>query len=364
MQVRSRTWIRSASSTGHGTLGTHCSNLKPRTLTSDMRVIVDAMGGDAAPEAAVTGAVQAARRGLPVLLVGRAAAVHAELDKHAASGRLPLEVLDAPEMVEMHEHPAQAVRHKKGASIVVAMQALQEGKADALYSAGNSGAVMAAALFTLGRIEGVRRPAIGAVLPLLHGRCLLVDAGANADCDAHDLVQFAQMGVGYLAHVYGMRQVRVGLVSNGEEETKGNALVQATHPLLKASRLNFVGNVEGKDITAGAVDVVVCDGFTGNVMLKLAEGMSEMIFTLIREVVKEKLRYRLAGAVLRPALRAAAGTLDYTEYGGAPLLGLKGAVFLGHGRSNAKAMANGIRVAAEAAAGDLVGTLRAGLAPS
>jgi len=327
-----------------------------------MRVALDAMGGYHAPQVTVEGAVQAARSGTHVLLVGREVVVRAELAKFADVGSLPLEVVDAPEVVEMHEHPAVAVRQKKGASINVAMRALKEGHADALYSAGNSGAVMAAALFTLGRIEGVHRPAIGAVLPLLAGRCFLVDIGANADCDAQNLLEFAQMGAAYMAHVYGLSQPRVGLVSNGEEESKGNALVQAAFPLLQQSGLHFVGNVEGKDVTRGADDVVVCDGFTGNVMLKLAEGLQEMFFELVRGAVKQRLVYTLAGAVLRPALRRAGKQLDYSEYGGAPLVGVRGPVFIGHGRSNAKAIANGVRLAGAAAAGDLVGKLQASLA--
>jgi glycerol-3-phosphate acyltransferase PlsX len=351
-----------------------------------MRVVVDAMGGDAAPQVTVAGAVAALQAaqgtahggreyqyhpapGLQVILVGREILLRAELAKHpqgtAVGSRTqypPVEVVDAPEVVEMHEHPANAVRQKRHASIVVAMRLLREGRADAVFSAGNSGAVMAAALLTLGRIAGVHRPAIGAVVPLLGGRCLLLDVGANADCDPHNLVQFARMGAAYMEHVYGRERPRVGLVSTGEEETKGNALVQATFPLLRASGVNFVGNVEGKDITRGVADVVVCDGFTGNVMLKLAEGVQELIFDLIRGAVRSKVHYRLAGAILLPGLRAAGKQLDYTEYGGAPLIGVRGAVFIGHGRSNAKAIANGIRAAAEAASGDLVGKLQAGLA--
>ena len=322
------------------------------------------MGGDHAPQVTVEGAVQAARDGAQVLLVGREADVRAELTKFSDATSLPIEVLDAPDVVEMHEHPASAVRQKRQSSINVAMRALKEGQGDALVSAGNSGAVMASALFTLGRIEGVHRPAIGAIIPLLDGRVFLVDVGANADCDANDLLQFAQMGAAYMAHVFGVARPRVGLVSNGEEETKGNALVQAAVPLLKASGLNFVGNVEGKDVTRGAADVAVCDGFTGNVMLKLAEGLQELIFDLIRGAVNSKLQYKLAGAVLRPGLRTAAKRLDYTEYGGAPLVGVRGAVFISHGRSNAKAIANAIRTAAEAASGDLVGKLQASLSES
>jgi glycerol-3-phosphate acyltransferase PlsX len=320
------------------------------------------MGGDAAPRVTVEGAVLAARDGLDVLLVGQEAAVRAELAKYPDATRLPLEVVDAPEVVGMDEHPAAAVRRKKNSSIVVAARLLDEGKAAALYSAGNSGAVMAAALFTLRRLEGVDRPAIGAVIPLLEGQVFLADVGANADCDAANLLQFAQMGAAYMTHVYGLPRPRVGLVSTGEEETKGNALVQAAIPLLKASGLNFVGNVEGKDVTRGAADVAVCDGFTGNVMLKLAEGVQELIFDLVRGAVRSKLQYQLAGAVLRPALRAAARRLDYTEYGGAPLIGVRGAVFIGHGRSNATAVANGLRTAARATEGDLLGKLHAAVA--
>ncbi len=324
-----------------------------------MRVALDAMGGDDAPRVAVAGAVAAARSGVEVVLVGREGDVRAQLAGYTDAAGLPVDVVHAPDVVEMHEAPASAVRRKRDSSIAVATRLLVEGRADALYSAGNSGAVMAAALFTLGRIEGVHRPAIGAVVPLLSGHCFLVDAGANVDCEAYHLLQFAQLGAAYMEHVYDVRNPRVGLVSNGEEETKGNALVQSAHALLRASDLNFVGNVEGKDITSGAADVAVCDGFTGNVMLKLAEGVQDLIFGLIRGAVSERLRYRLAGAVLRPALRGAARRLDYSEVGGAPLLGVRGAVFIGHGRSNEKAVANGIRTAAAAAGGGLLSRLQA-----
>jgi glycerol-3-phosphate acyltransferase PlsX len=221
---------------------------------------------------------------------------------------------------------------------------------------------MAAALFILGRLEGVHRPAIGVVVPLLSARCLLVDAGANADCEPAHLLQFAQLGAAYMEQVYGLPRPRVGLLSNGEEETKGNALVQATYPLLQASGLHFTGNVEGKDVTSGLVDVAVCDGFTGNVVLKTAEGVQELVFNLVRGAVQTRLVYKLAGAVLRPALRAAAQRVDYTEVGGAPLIGVRGPVFIGHGRSNQKAIANGIRTAAHAAAGDLLAKLQASVA--
>jgi glycerol-3-phosphate acyltransferase PlsX len=325
-------------------------------------VALDAMGGDDAPAVAVEGAVAAARAGVAVTLVGRTSAVRPLLDAVPGVATLPIELVEAPDVVEMQEHPVNAVRRKRESSIVVATRLLAEGKVDALYSAGNSGAVMAAALFTLGRIEGVHRPAIGAVVPLLEGQCLVLDVGANADCEPLHLLQFGQLGAAYVEGVYGVVRPRVGLLSNGEEETKGNALVQAAHPLLKGSGLNFVGNVEGKDVTSGGADVAVCDGFTGNVLLKTGEGVQELIFNLIRRAVSSKLRYKLAGAVLRPALRAAARRLDYTEIGGAPLIGVRGAVFIGHGRSNAKAIANGLSAAARAASGGLVPRLQAAVA--
>ena len=315
------------------------------------------MGGDTAPGPQIEGAIQAAQDGVDVILVGREPELRAELAKHPNAPTL--EILHAEQIVEMHEHPANAVRHKKDSSINAGMRLLKEGKAHALFSAGNSGAVMASALFTLGRITGVHRPAIGGVLPLLSSRVFLVDVGANADCDPNNLLQFAQLGSAYMRHVFGTANPRVGLVSNGEEETKGNALVQAAIPLLKESGLNFIGNVEGKDVTRDACDVAVTDGFTGNVMLKLAEGMQELILGLVREAILSKPHYKLAGAILKPGLRAAGRRLDYTEYGGAPLVGINAPVFIGHGRSNAKAIANGLRTAANPTMSSLIPALEA-----
>ena len=324
-----------------------------------MRIALDAMGGDTFPIPQIEGALQAAHQGVEVLLVGREPDLKQELAKHPKAPSL--QIIHADEIVEMHEHPANAVRQKKSSSINVAMRLIKDRRADALFSAGNSGAVMASALFTLGRIKGVHRPAIGGVLPLLHSRVFLVDIGANADCDPKNLLQFAQLGAAYMRHVFDLPNPRVGLVSNGEEETKGNALVQATVPLLKESGLNFIGNVEGKDVTRGACDVAVTDGFTGNVMLKLAEGMQELILGLVREAIMSKPHYKLAGAVLKPGLRAAGRRLDYTEYGGAPLIGIDGPVFIGHGRSNAKAIANGLLTAANPTTPTLLPTLTAAI---
>jgi glycerol-3-phosphate acyltransferase PlsX len=322
-----------------------------------MRVILDAMGGDHAPTVTVEGAIAAAREGHEVTLVGREDTIRQELEKH----RTPptLNVVHAADVVEMHEHPATAVRQKRESSINVGMRLAKESGA-AFVSAGNSGAILASALFTLGRIEGVHRPAIGALIPLLHGRVFLTDAGANADCDARNLLQFAQLGSAYMRQAYAIATPRVGLVSIGEEESKGNALVLETHALLKDSGLHFVGNVEPKDVTRGACDVAVADGFTGNVMLKLAEGMQELILGLIREAIVSKPHYKLAGAVLRPGLRAAGRRLDYTEYGGAPLVGGNAPVFSAPGRSPAKAITSAIRTASQTPA-DLIPALTAAI---
>lgn len=321
-----------------------------------MRVILDAMGGDHAPAVTVEGAIHATHEGHQVTLVGREDALNQELAKHANPPLI--DILHAPDVVEMHDHPATAVRQKRESSINVGMR-LSKDTGAAFLSAGNSGAVLAAALFTLGRIEGVHRPAIGAVIPLLHGRVFLTDAGANADCDARNLLQFGQLGSAYVRHVFGIDRPRVGLVSIGEEETKGNALVLDAHALLKDSGLNFLGNVEPKDVTRGACDVAVTDGFTGNVMLKLAEGMQELILGLVREAIVSRPHYQVAGAVLRPGLRAAGRRLDYTEYGGAPLVGVNAPVYIAHGRSNAKAITSGIRTAAESATPTLIPALAA-----
>jgi phosphate acyltransferase len=332
-------------------------------MLSTVKVVVDAMGGDHAPQVVVEGALQAARAGRHVILVGQEPVLRGQLNHAPDASGLQIDVVDAPDVVTMDEHPASAVRQKRHSSLVAGMRLLKDGTGDAYFSAGNSGAVMAAALLTLGRLEGVHRPCIGAVVPLLEGLVFLVDAGANADCDANNLLQFGQMGAAFAEYMYGVTNPRVGLISNGEEEGKGNALVQAAFPLLRKSGLNFIGNVEGNQGTRGVCDVAVCDGFTGNVMLKLAEGMQELIGNLIRQAIVSKPHYKLAGAVLRPGLRAATKRLDYTEHGGAPLIGVRGPVFIGHGRSNAKAIANGIHAAARAAELDIVGKLRARLAP-
>jgi len=326
-----------------------------------MRVIVDAMGSDNAPGPDVEGAIRAARRyGCGLLLVGREDAVRAELAKHDVSG-LSIEVAHASQVVEMHEHPAQAVREKVDASVVVGMRLLRDGAGDAFVSAGNSGGVLASALVgagRIGRIKGIQRPAISTVLPHLHGHSFMLDIGANADARPEWLVQFGIMGAVYAEKVLGITTPRVGLLSNGEEDTKGNAVVQEAHSLLRQSDLNFCGNVEGKDITQGKADVIVSDGFAGNVAIKTAEGTASMILTILKREIKARPLASLGALLAKPAFKVAAKTLDYREYGGGPLLGVDGVVIIAHGRSDALAMENAVRVALEAAERDVVGTIR------
>ncbi len=326
------------------------------------RIALDAMGGDYAPAVAVDGAVSAARElGVEVLLVGPEQLVRAELARHDTSG-LSLPVVHAEEVVGMDEHAAATVRHKPNSSIAVGVGLVKSGEASAFVSAGNSGAVMAAALFGLGRIPGVERPAIGTVFPTSTGRCFIVDVGANADCKPEYMLQFGIMGAAFVERVLGVNSPRVGLLSNGEEDTKGNALVQATHPLLRASALNFVGNVEGKDIPQGMADVIVTDGFSGNIVIKLSEGVGATILDVLKAELTAKLTYKLAALVLKPAFRNVKKRMDYAEYGGANLLGVNGPVVIAHGRSNALAIKNAIRVARQSVDQKLVEAIRGGLA--
>ncbi len=328
-----------------------------------MKIALDAMGGDHAPTATIHGAVWAARDfGLTVQLVGRPEAIQAELAKHQTTG-LDLPIIPASEIIEMDEHPSAAVKNKKDSSMVVALQSVKTGQSDAFVSAGNSGGVLAAALFGLGRIKGIKRPALSVVFPnnSPQGYCFLLDVGANTDVRPEFLLQFAQMGHYYASQVLDIPNPRVGLLSTGEEEDKGNMLVQEVTPLLKASRLNFIGNVEGKDIPAGLADVVVTDGFTGNVFLKGAEGVASMIVKLLESEIKAR-PLAVAGALLaRGAFRALKARLDYREYGGGPLLGVNGVVIIAHGRSDAYAIRNAIRVAKQAAEKNIVSVIEQGL---
>jgi glycerol-3-phosphate acyltransferase PlsX len=326
-----------------------------------MKIVLDAMGGDHAPPVAVEGGVWAAREyGIEVILVGREEDVRRELAKHDTSG-LSLPIVHASEVIEMEEHPAAAVKAKKDSSMVVGMDLVKRGEADAFVSAGNSGGVMAAALFRLGRIRGIKRPALSTVYPTTPGLCFILDVGANTDCKPEYLLQFAYMGVAYAERVLGIANPRVGIVSNGEEEGKGSILVQEAYQMLKKSGLNFIGNVEGKDIPAGMADVVVTDGFTGNVIGKLSEGLAESLLHLIKEEIKKSPIATVGALLARPAFEQVRKRLDYAEFGGAPLLGVDGVVIVAHGRSNAKAIKNAVRVTKQAVEGGMLAAIKEGL---
>jgi glycerol-3-phosphate acyltransferase PlsX len=313
---------------------------------------LDAMGGDHAPSAIVAGARRAHEEfGLPVILVGRAA----ELGDTGG-----LEVFEASEVIEMDEDAAGGVRRKKDSSLVRAAELVRDGKASAMISAGNTGATMASALLRMGRISGVSRPAVATPIPAPGGPpTTLLDAGANAECQPAWLVQFAQMGSAYAARRFGIERPKVGLLSIGEESTKGTPLVKATHALLaQQSELNFIGNVEGRDLMTDAVDVVVTDGFTGNVALKTLEGGLRTIVRNLLEAFGATPEYRAAAEVLLPALLPLYAQFDPENTGGAALLGVDGVCIISHGSSSATAIVNALQVAAEMVTGDLVGTLR------
>jgi glycerol-3-phosphate acyltransferase PlsX len=335
-------------------------------MTATIRVALDAMGGDNAPGEIVAGAVQAAREfDMGVYLVGREDAIKAELAKHDTNG-LDLPILHTDEVIEMGEHPANAVRRKKKASMNLALELVRDGQALGAVSAGNSGAMLAASLFTLKRLPGVERPALGGVFPTRTGACLIIDMGANTDCKPEYLLQFALMGSIYMERIFHITSPRVGLLANGEEEGKGNQQVVDTYSLLKADasilNLNFIGNVEGRDIPAGNTDVIVCDGFVGNVVLKLSEGLAESLIGMIREQMSSTLINKLAAAVLAPGLRKMFKRLDYAEYGGVPLLGVNGSAIVSHGRSNARAIKNALRVARQTAETGVATAIADGLA--
>jgi glycerol-3-phosphate acyltransferase PlsX len=298
-----------------------------------------------------------------VVLVGHEEAVQAELAKHDTAG-LALPIVHAGRVVEMDEHPAMAVRARRDSSMRVGMKLVKDGQADAFVTAGNTGGAVTAALLTLGRIKGIKRPALSTLYPTLKGFCLLLDIGATPDCKPEWLLQFGIMGSLYAERVLDWPNPRVGLVSNGEEETKGNELVQAAHKLLKASGLNFVGNVEGKDLATHMADVVVTDGFTGNVMIKLSEGLGTMVKQVLREEIMRSPVSKMGGLLARSAFDRLGAMTDYTEYGGAPLLGMNGVVIVGHGRSNAKAIRNAVRVAIRTIQQGVVPAIRDGVAGS
>ena len=328
-----------------------------------MIISLDAMGGDHAPSAIVHGAVWAAKDfGLTVQLVGKADMIQAELAKHDTTG-LDLPIIPATEVIEMDDHPAEAVRAKKDASMNVGIRQVKTGESDAFVSAGNSGGVLAAALFGLGRIKGIKRPALSTIFPTAsdHGFCFLLDVGANTDVKPEYLNQFGLMGSLYAEKVLGITNPRVGIVSTGEEEGKGSKLVIEAAAMMKDSRYNFIGNVEGKDIPAGLADVVVTDGFTGNVIIKLTEGVAKMLMGTIKSEIKAR-PVAVAGALLaKGAFKGVEKKLDYREFGGGALLGVDGVTIITHGRADAYTARNAIRAARDAVQNDIIGAIKAGL---
>ncbi len=311
-----------------------------------MKIAVDAMGGDFAPQSIVAGAVHAAREfGVGIILVGIEQTVLNELGKHPHARSLPIEVRNATQVVDMLDSPATVFRRKKDSSIRVANDLVRNGEAVAVSSAGHTGAAMATSLFLLGPLEGIERPAIATLMPTIKGTCVVLDVGANVDCKPNNLLQFAVMGEVFAKYLLRNPNPRVGLLSIGEEETKGNELTKEAFKLLAETQLNFIGNVEGRDVMSGKADVVVCDGFIGNVVLKISEAVAETIGLMIRENIGENIIRKLGYLMMRPAFRALKRRIDYAEYGGAPLLGVNGISIISHGRSSEHAIKNAIRVA-------------------
>jgi glycerol-3-phosphate acyltransferase PlsX len=320
-----------------------------------MRIAVDAMGGDHAPSEIVKGAAQAADEyRLDISLVGIPSAVQPLLDSHAR-----LQLVPCTQVIAMNEHPAQAVRNKPDSSMAVCARMCRDGRADGWVSAGNSGAVMAAALFIQGRIKGVERPALGSVVPTQSGFAYFLDVGANVDSRPEFMAQFASMGSVYAREMLGRSSPRIALLSNGEEEGKGDERVRETARRLKGTLPGFVGNIEPKDIYAARADVVVADGFVGNVAIKMAEATAEFLFRSLRDEIPTTLGGKLGGALIRPRVRQIRNRIDWREFGGAPLLGIDGVAVVAHGRSDARAMKNAIRVTREAVENDLVAKIRA-----
>lgn len=322
-----------------------------------IRIAIDAMGGDHAPEEVVKGAEAALKDSeLSLILVGDKARL-SKLRKNPN-----WEIIHCDEVIGMNEPPVSAVKQKKNASVNVALDLVKNKKADAVISAGNTGALMASALFKLGRIEGVERPAIATIFPNIQGgELLLLDMGANVDCRPKHLEQFAKMGYLYAQHVMHIKNPRVGLLNIGAEVEKGNDLTQQTYPLLKEARINFIGNIEGGDILAGKVDVVICDGFVGNIVLKISESLSQMLFTLLKDELMKNFVSKAGAILLKPALKSLKKRIDYDEHGAAPLLGLNGIVYKAHGRAKAKAIKSAIRVCAEAVREDIVESIWKGM---
>jgi phosphate acyltransferase len=327
-----------------------------------MRIAIDAMGGDAGPSLVVDGALVAARhQQVGLLFAGDPAIIRAELRRHPAARGLDLEIADAPDRVEMAESAGHALRRKPRASIRVAAEAVRDGRADAVFSAGHTGASVMACHSAFGMLPGVDRPALATIIPTRRKPAVLLDAGATVGCRPPHLVQFAMMGSAYARVALGLASPRVGLLSVGEEETKGNELTREAHRLLKDAPVHFIGNVEGRHVYAGDADVIVCDGFTGNVTLKLSEGLVETVESLLHDELASTFGGRVGYVLSRQAFRRFRRRVDYSEYGGAPLLGLNGLCIVGHGRSSAKAVANAVTMGVRAVEERLLDRLRSGV---
>jgi glycerol-3-phosphate acyltransferase PlsX len=328
-----------------------------------MRIAIDAMGSDNYPVPDVAGAVLAARQSDDtMILVGQEALIRAELDKHDTGG-LALEVVNADQIITMEDKPSQVVREKRNSSMHIGLNLVKSGEAGAFVTAGNTGAALGVAMLRgvgLGRIPGIKRPALGVIFPTRE-RPLLIDNGANADCRPEFLLQFGVMGSLYVERVLGIARPRVALISNGEEEGKGNTLIKETIPLLAASGLNYIGNIEPKEFMHGAVDVAVTDGFTGNIMMKTAESVASYMSTMIREYIKSNPLTAVGGLLARPAFDRVKSHLDPDEVGGAPLLGVNGVVIVGHGRSSAVAIKHAIEQARRVVENEVVKAIATGI---
>lgn len=327
-----------------------------------MKIVVDAMGGDHAPEAAVEGAVMAAREyETEIILTGLSDQIHAVLDRLDPDHTLPILVVHADEVVEMHDSPGKVLRSKRKSSMKIGLDLVKDGTAAAFLSAGNTGAVLAYSTVILRPLNGVDRPAIAIQLPTLKGNAILLDAGANVDCKTSQLFQFGIMGHVFAEYILGKQNPRVGLLSIGEEDGKGNEIVKEAFQMLKSSHINFIGNVEGKEVYRGNADVIVCDGFTGNVALKISESLAEMIGTNLKRMFQSNWLSKLGYLLLKPQLDEFKKKVDYSETGGAPLLGVNGVVIIAHGSSSAKAIKNAINRARELSEKNINAHIREGI---
>lgn len=329
-----------------------------------MKIAVDAMGGDYAPEEVVLGAIEAVKAyKYDVVLVGDEKKIRKVMAEHGSEESERLTIVHAAEVIEMDEHPAQAIRKKKDASIVVATRLVKEGVCDAVVAPGSTGAAVTAALLGLGRIKGIERPCIATPIPSKKGVSVLLDSGANSDSKPKHLVQAAIMGTHYAKYIFNIESPKIGLLNIGAEASKGNELSQTTYPMLEATKtISFYGNIEGRDITEGIVDVVVCDGFVGNVILKFGEGIALFIMQLVKDSIRKGgILAKLGAMAVMPAFKHLKKLLDFTEYGGAPLLGVDGSFIICHGSSKAKTIRHAVRVAGELVEEDVVGHIRSSI---